>query len=92
MSSGQRLRLPEGGSIDRGRPLHVYDADKLKGAIRARLGRKGEKFLALDGKTYAAPVTLQGHPIYYNKALYEQAGLQPRTWEHAGEEAEAAHG
>jgi phenylalanyl-tRNA synthetase beta chain len=39
-------------SYDRGRPLHVYDADKLNGAIRARLGRKGEKFLALDGKTY----------------------------------------
>src|SRR5262249_46543471 len=31
-------------SLDRGRPLHVYDADKLKGAIGARLGRKGEKF------------------------------------------------
>ena len=29
-------------AYDRGRPLHVYDADKLKGAIRARLGRKGE--------------------------------------------------
>jgi phenylalanyl-tRNA synthetase beta chain len=39
-------------SYDRGRPLHVYDADKLSGAIRARLGRKGETFLALDGKTY----------------------------------------
>jgi phenylalanyl-tRNA synthetase beta chain len=39
-------------SLDRGRPLHVYDADKLQGAIRARLGRKGESFLALDGKTY----------------------------------------
>ena len=39
-------------SYDRGRPLHVYDADKLKGAIRARLGEKGEKFLALDGKIY----------------------------------------
>ncbi|MGV1014518.1 MAG: phenylalanine--tRNA ligase subunit beta, partial [Methyloceanibacter sp.] len=39
-------------SSDRGRPLHVYDADKLKGAIRARLGKTGEKFLALDGKTY----------------------------------------
>jgi phenylalanyl-tRNA synthetase beta chain len=39
-------------SYDRGRPLHVYDADKLKGAIRARLGRKGESFLALDGKSY----------------------------------------
>jgi phenylalanyl-tRNA synthetase beta chain len=40
-------------SIDRGRPLHVYDADKLKGAIRARLGGRGEAFLGLDGKTHA---------------------------------------
>ncbi len=39
-------------AYDRGRPLHVYDADKLSGAIRARLGRKGEQFLALDGKSY----------------------------------------
>ena len=39
-------------SIDRGRPLHVYDADKLKGAVRARLGKAGEKFKALDGKEY----------------------------------------
>ena len=40
-------------SVDRGRPLHIYDADKLQGAIRARLGRKGESFLGLDGKTHA---------------------------------------
>ncbi|MDP2124201.1 MAG: phenylalanine--tRNA ligase subunit beta [Parvibaculum sp.] len=39
-------------SLDRGRPLHVYDAAKLKGDIRARLGHKGEKLLALDGKEY----------------------------------------
>ena len=39
-------------SYDRGRPLHVYDADKLKGPIRARLGHKIEKFLGLDGKEH----------------------------------------
>ena len=40
-------------SFDRGRPLHVYDADKLSGKIiRARLGKKGESFLGLDGKSY----------------------------------------
>jgi phenylalanyl-tRNA synthetase beta chain len=39
-------------SYDCGRPLHVYDADKLTGAIRARLGKSGERFLALDGKSY----------------------------------------
>jgi multiple sugar transport system substrate-binding protein len=37
------------------------------------------------GKTYAAPVTLQGHPIYYNKTLYRKAGLDPdnppTTWD-----------
>jgi phenylalanyl-tRNA synthetase beta chain len=40
-------------AYDRGRPLHVYDADRLKGAIRARLGKRAESFKALDGKTYA---------------------------------------
>ena len=39
-------------SYDRGRPLHIYDGDRLEGAIRARLGRRGESFLALDGMTY----------------------------------------
>ena len=39
-------------SFDRARPLHVYDADKLTGPIRARLGKSGESFDALDGKTY----------------------------------------
>jgi phenylalanyl-tRNA synthetase beta chain len=39
-------------SYDRGRPLHVYDADKIRGAIRARLGKTGETFKGLDGKSY----------------------------------------
>jgi phenylalanyl-tRNA synthetase beta chain len=41
-------------TYDRCRPLHVYDADRLKGGIHARLGRKGESFAALDGKSYEA--------------------------------------
>jgi phenylalanyl-tRNA synthetase beta chain len=45
-------------SLDRGRPLHVYDADKLSGAIRARLARKGEKFDGLDGNTHEADETM----------------------------------
>jgi phenylalanyl-tRNA synthetase beta chain len=45
-------------SLDRGRPLHVYDADKLQGAIRARLGKKGEKFEGLDGKEHAVDETM----------------------------------
>jgi phenylalanyl-tRNA synthetase beta chain len=45
-------------SQDRGRPLHVYDADKLKGAVRARLGKSGEKFLGLDGKEHVVDDTM----------------------------------
>lgn len=39
-------------TYDRGRPLHVYDADRVSGDIEARPGREGESFLALDGRTY----------------------------------------
>ena len=39
-------------TFDLGRPLHVFDADKVKGDITARLGRAGETLLALDGKDY----------------------------------------
>lgn len=40
-------------SHDRGRPLHVFDADKVQGKLVARLARDGEKLIALDGKEYA---------------------------------------
>jgi phenylalanyl-tRNA synthetase beta chain len=40
-------------TFDRGRPLHVFDADKVKGGLVVRRARNGEQLLALDGKTYA---------------------------------------
>ncbi len=39
-------------ALDRGRPLHVFDAAKLKGNLRARFAADGEQIAALDGKTY----------------------------------------
>jgi phenylalanyl-tRNA synthetase beta chain len=39
-------------SLDRSRPLHVFDADKLRGNLQARLAKDGEQLVALDGKTY----------------------------------------
>ena len=39
-------------SLDRGRPLHVFDAAKVSGRVHARFGRAGESLVALDGKTY----------------------------------------
>jgi phenylalanyl-tRNA synthetase beta chain len=40
-------------TFDLGRPLHVFDADKLKGDLTMRMARAGEEIQALDGKTYA---------------------------------------
>ena len=37
---------------DRGRPLHVFDADKLSGDMHARMANDGEQIHALDDKTY----------------------------------------
>src|SRR5882724_4706485 len=39
--------------LEVGQPTHAFDADKLRGSINVRLARDGEKFLALDGKTYS---------------------------------------
>ena len=39
-------------TLDRARPLHVYDAVKLRGELAVRSAREGEELAALDGKTY----------------------------------------
>jgi phenylalanyl-tRNA synthetase beta chain len=39
--------------LELGQPTHAFDADKLAGSINVRLARNGEKFLALDEKTYS---------------------------------------
>lgn len=39
-------------NYDLARPLHVFDADKLKGNITVRMAHEGEEFLALNEKSY----------------------------------------
>src|SRR6202167_403296 len=39
-------------TYDRGRPLHVFDAARVRGNLTVRRARSGESVLALDGKTY----------------------------------------
>jgi phenylalanyl-tRNA synthetase beta chain len=39
-------------TYDRARPLHVFDAAKVKGGLVVRRARDGETLLALDGRTY----------------------------------------
>ncbi len=39
-------------TYDRNRPLHVFDADKVKGNLRVHRAVGGEQIVALDDKTY----------------------------------------
>jgi phenylalanyl-tRNA synthetase beta chain len=39
-------------TFDRGRPLHVFDAARVKGDLVVRRAKSGEKVLALDGREY----------------------------------------
>lgn len=39
-------------TFDQGRPMHVFDADKVKGDLVVRRAREGEEILALDTRTY----------------------------------------
>ncbi len=59
-------------NFDLGRPLHVFDANKLDGNLCIRMANTGEKLLALDSKNYdlnkniliiaddSAPVSIAG--------------------------------
>jgi phenylalanyl-tRNA synthetase beta chain len=40
-------------TYDRNRPLHVFDADKVRGALRVRWARPDERLHALDERDYA---------------------------------------
>jgi len=45
-------------TFDRARPLHVFDAKKVKGNLVVRRARDGETLLALDGRTYTLDATM----------------------------------
>jgi multiple sugar transport system substrate-binding protein len=72
---GPDVMLFNGGGQIRDRVDALLPLDQYVGEDKQRLA--GWEAFTKDGKVYAAPVTLQGHPIYYNKALYKKAGLDP---------------
>src|SRR5499426_2217730 len=45
-------------TYDRGRPLHVFDAAKVRGDLTVRRAKPGETLTALDGKTYTLDETM----------------------------------
>ena len=47
-------------TIDRNRPVHVFDAGKVKGDIWLRLGKGGSSFAALNGREYVLDDTMTG--------------------------------
>ncbi|GII77085.1 sugar ABC transporter substrate-binding protein [Sphaerisporangium rufum] len=80
---GPDVILFNGGGQIRDRVDALLPLDEYVSGDRERLA--GWDAFSKDGKTYAAPVTLQGHPIYYNRSLYQKAGLDPTkpatTWD-----------
>ncbi|MDH2430764.1 extracellular solute-binding protein [Sphaerisporangium sp. TRM90804] len=82
-SKGPDVMLFNGGGQIRDRVAALLPLDQYVAEDKERLA--GWDAFSQDGKIYAAPVTLQGHPIYYNKTLYEKAGLDPagpaKTWQ-----------
>jgi phenylalanyl-tRNA synthetase beta chain len=45
-------------TYDRARPLHVFDAAKVKGNLTVRRARHGETLKALDGRTYTLDTSM----------------------------------
>ncbi|MEO3755416.1 extracellular solute-binding protein [Streptomyces sp. B6B3] len=81
--AGPDVMLFNGGGQLRDRVDSLLPLDDHVAEDRERLA--GWEAFTHEGTVYAAPVTLQGHPIYYNRTLYEEAGLDPdspaTTWE-----------
>lgn len=80
---GPDVMMFNGGGRLRDRADSLVPLDDYVAEDRERLA--GWEAFSRGGSVYAAPVTLQGHPIYYNRDLYEQAGLDPdepaATWD-----------
>jgi phenylalanyl-tRNA synthetase beta chain len=55
-------------TFDRARPLHVFDARKVKGNITVRRATPGEELTALDGRTYRLDVD--------NVVIADDAGVE----------------
>ena len=45
-------------ALDRARPLHAYDSDRIQSFISARFAKKGESLAALDGEDYKLDETM----------------------------------
>jgi phenylalanyl-tRNA synthetase beta chain len=67
-------------TFDRGRPLHVFDADKVKGNLTVRWAVEGETILGLNGKEYT--LTPENGVIADDNGVESIAGIM--GGEHSG--------
>jgi multiple sugar transport system substrate-binding protein len=73
--SGPDVVMFNGGAQLRDRVDALVPLDDYLGDNQERLA--GWEAFQDAEQTFAVPVTLQGMPYYYNKAVYEEAGLDP---------------
>jgi len=64
-------------TFDLNRPLHVFDADRLRGDLTVRFARPGETLLALNGQDYALDAEVT--------AIADKAGVQSLGGEIGGQ-------
>ncbi|MFI5694091.1 ABC transporter substrate-binding protein [Kribbella sp. NPDC051586] len=74
---GPDIAMFNGGAQMRERATSLLPLDDKTADLKDRL--VGWDAFKDAGKTYAVPITLQGFPFYYNKAVYKKAGLDPET-------------
>ena len=75
--TGPDLALYNGGTQIKSRASSLVPVTDELADLRDQLA--GWPAFEEGGETYSAPTFLQGFPIYFNKALFEEAGLDPET-------------
>lgn len=89
--TGPDLALYNGGTQLKSRANSLVPVTEELADLQDKLA--GWPAFQSDGETYSAPMFLQGFPIYYNKALFEDAGLDPEnppaTWDELTEACSA---
>ena len=73
---GPDVVLLHGGSQTKERTAALVKLDDAVADIKDRIAGWPE-FTGADGGAYAVPISIQGFAVYYNKDLWQKAGLDP---------------
>ena len=73
--------------LELGRPLHVYDLDKLRGGIDVRFGRKGESVKLLNEQTVEVD---EARAVHHRRLGPHRARRHHGRGQHQGRYCDAA--